>query len=264
MLYRVALYPWFVHDQTMEQGSSPNFAPIAALMGDPARAAMLMALMGGQALTVSELAMVAGLTKSTASAHLSQLAAAGLVAARQSGRHKYMALSGPDVAGLIEALMVVVGGLSTAQCGPLRNVRTGPRDPALRHARLCYDHLAGTLGVRVFDHLLGQGHLTQTAQGLDLTQKGQTFLGSLGVDVPKARASRGPLCRACLDWSARKSHLAGPLGRAVLTAMEQQGWLLRHQGRRDLSVTPKGAQGFSRVFPAVSSATALDLGTECP
>ena len=248
----------------MDHGFSPNFAPIAALMGDPARAAMLMALIGGQALTVSELGAVAGLTKSTASAHLSQLEAAGLLAARKSGRHKYLALAGPEVAGLIEAMMVVVGSLSPAQGSAMRKVRTGPRDPALRHARLCYDHLAGKLGVQMFDHLLGQGHLAQTAQGLDLTSKGQVFLENLGVDVPKARAARAPLCRDCLDWSARKSHMAGPLGRAVLIALERQGWLIRHQGRRDLTVTPKGTQGFARVFPADSSATPLDLAPECP
>ncbi len=248
----------------MDPAFSPNFAPVAALMGDPARAAMLMALMGGQALTVSELGAVAGLTKATASAHLTQLEAAGLLRARKAGRHKYMALAGPDVAGLIEAMMVVVGGMSATADRASRVVRTGPRDPALRQARLCYDHLAGTLGVQMFDSLVLQGHLVQTAQGLDLTAKGQVFVAEFGVDVPMARVARTPLCRACLDWRARKSHLAGPLGRAILSALVMQGWLIRHDGRRDLTVTPKGALGFARVFPAFAHASPLDLVPECP
>ncbi len=247
-----------MHDQP------PNIAPVAALMGDPARAAMLMALMAGQALTVSELGAVAGLSKATASAHLSQLEAAGLLVARKAGRHKYLMLAGPDVAGLIEALMVVVSGLGAGQRTAVRAVKTGPRDPALRHARLCYDHLAGTIGVQVYDHLAQQGHLTQTAQGLDLTAKGAQFLGGLGVVWPAAQTTRAPLCRACLDWSARKSHMAGPLGRALLVRFEAQGWLIRQPGRRVLTVTPRGAAGFSRVFPVDSPATVLDLAADCP
>jgi DNA-binding transcriptional ArsR family regulator/ribosomal protein S19E (S16A) len=233
----------------MHTAFTPNVAPIAALIGDPARAAMLMALMGGRALTVSELGAVAGLTKATASAHLSQLEGAGLLIARKSGRHKYLALAGPDVAGLIEALMAVAHSLAVP---PARPVRIGPRDPAMRAARLCYDHLAGARGVQVFDHLAGHGHLTQTAQGLDLTAKGAAFLTQLGVALPTAASRRTPACRACLDWSERKTHLAGPVGRALLVAIEAQGWLIRQPGNRALTVTAKGAAAFAHAFPVNS------------
>jgi DNA-binding transcriptional ArsR family regulator len=231
----------------MTASFAPNVAPVAALIGDPARAAMLMALMGGRALTVSELGAVAGLTKATASAHLSQLEAAGLLAARRSGRHKYLSLAGPDVAGLIEALMVVVEGLAAP---PARPLKTGPRDPAMRAARLCYDHLAGARGVQVFDHLARNGHLVQTARGLDLTATGTAFLTRLGVAIPVSAPRRTPLCRACLDWSERKAHLAGPVGRALLAALEGQGWLIRQPGNRALTVTAKGVAAFARIFPA--------------
>jgi DNA-binding transcriptional ArsR family regulator/ribosomal protein S19E (S16A) len=230
----------------MAKSHTPNIAPLAALIGDPARAAMLMALMGGKALTVSELGAVAGLTKATASAHLSQLEGAGLLVARKSGRHKYLALAGPDVAGLIEALMVVVQGLAVQ---PTKPARTGPRDPAMRAARLCYDHLAGARGVQVFDHLGRNGHLVQTPDGLDLTAKGTAFLTRIGVTIPATTPRRTPRCRACLDWSERKTHLAGPVGRALLAALEGQGWLTRQPGNRALTVTAKGAAAFARVFP---------------
>jgi DNA-binding transcriptional ArsR family regulator len=233
----------------MTANFAPNIAPLAALIGDPARAAMLLALMGGRALTVSELGAVAGLTKATASAHLSQLETAGLLTASRSGRHKYLALAGPDVAGLIEALMVVVEGLAAP---PVKAPKTGPRDPAMRAARLCYDHLAGTRGVQVFDHLARNGYLVQTAQGLDLTATGTAFLTRLGVAIPVTAPRRTPLCRACLDWSERKTHLAGPVGRALLAALEGQGWLIRSPGNRALTITAQGEAAFARVFPAAS------------
>jgi DNA-binding transcriptional ArsR family regulator len=246
----------------MTNSFTPNIAPIAALIGDPARAAMLVALMGGKALTVSELGAVAGLTKGSASSHLAQLLDAGLLCAQRSGRHKYLSLAGPDVAGLIEALMTVVAGLSPDGVARARAVRTGPRDPAMRRARLCYDHLAGSYAVQIFDVMSRQGHFAQLPDGLVLTAEGQAFLTGLGVALPKA--SRSPACRACLDWSERKSHLGGAVGRAVLAGIESQGWVIRQAGSRALVVTPVGEAGFARIFPAVAHPQTLDLAAECP
>ncbi len=239
---------------------APNIAPVAALIGDPARAAMLMALMGGRALTMSELGAVAGLGKATASAHLRQLLQGGLITTRSAGRHKYVTLAGPRVAALIEALMGAAADLSPA---PPR-IRTGPRDPAMRMARLCYDHLAGARGVQIFDHLTGAGHLAHTGDGLSLTVTGTAFLTRLGVALPDPRPRHTPLCRACLDWSERTSHLAGPVARALLLALEGKRWLIRTPGTRALTVTPAGAAALDRIFPASPLRSPLDDAARNP
>jgi DNA-binding transcriptional ArsR family regulator len=230
----------------MTKSHTPNIAPLAALIGDPARAAMLMALMDGRALTVSELGGVAGLTKATASSHLRQLQEGGLVTARAEGRHKYIAIAGSQVATMIEALMT----LAQDMLPPPKVVRTGPRDPALRAARLCYDHLAGAWGVQVYDHLCRAGLLVQSGPGLGLTSDGMALFASLGAPLPPSRAlSRAPQCRACLDWSERTFHLAGPAGRALLATLEGRGWLIRNPGQRALTVTRAGASALDRIFP---------------
>ena len=159
----------------------PDIALVAALLGDPARANMLTALMGGQALTAGELAREAGVSPQTASGHLAKLEAGGLVSGRRQGRHAYFALSGEDVAGMLEALM----GLA-ARTGHAR-VRPGPKEPALRRARVCYDHLAGDLGVAMLDSLIVRG-LIGGDEDLTLTAAGEAFFGDFGVDLaPLAR-----------------------------------------------------------------------------
>src|SRR5450432_877302 len=188
--------------------TGPDIAPLAALVGDPARANMLTALLAGQALTAGELAREAGVTAQTASSHLSKLEAGGLLTQRKQGRHRYYALSGPDVAGVLEALM----GLA-ARTGHTR-VRTGPKEPALRRARVCYDHLAGDLAVAMLEHLVARGLVAEADEALTLTPAGRTFMEALGLDLPALAASRRPLCKGCLDWSVRRTHLAGSLGAA--------------------------------------------------
>src|ERR1700748_3550999 len=150
--------------------AGPDIALVAPLVGDPARCNMLTALMSGRALTASELAQEAGVTPQTASSHLAKLEAGGLVEAEKQGRHRYYRLTGPDVAGVLEGLM----GLA-ARVGHLR-VRTGPKDPALRHARVCYDHLAGDLGVQMFDSMKEQKLLRQRKEDIELTPEGERFL----------------------------------------------------------------------------------------
>ena len=222
--------------------SGPDIAAIAALVGDPGRANMLTALMAGQALTAGELAREAGVTAQTASSHLAKLQAGGLITVRKQGRHNYFALSGPDVGQAIEALM----GL--AQRTGHSRVRTGPAEPALREARVCYDHLAGETGVALLENLIARGLIDEDGEALILTEKGQAFMLALGLDLPKLTRSRRPLCKGCLDWSVRRSHLAGSLGAALLDRFYGLGWAAREEGTRLVSFTPKGQVALNEIF----------------
>jgi DNA-binding transcriptional ArsR family regulator len=198
----------------------PAIAPIAALIGDPARANMLSALMDGRALTVSELAQAAGVTLQTASGHLSKLEAAGLLTAERQGRHRYLRLSGPDVAQALEELMAVA-----QRTGAVR-VRAGPRDAALRVARVCYDHLAGETAVALIHSLTRQDLITDEATPA-VTAAGRKFFAGLGIDTDALARGRRPICRRCLDWSERRSHLGGALGAELLDWILAQRWARR-------------------------------------
>ncbi len=184
----------------------PVIASVAALIGDPARANILTALMGGRALTASELAEVAGVTLPTASGHLAKLADAALVAVEKQGRHRYHRLHSGDVAEVLEKLM----GLAQ-RTGAVR-VRTGPRDEAMREARLCYDHLAGEQGVALLSRLF-ETDLLSPGETPSLTDKGRNAFSGIGIDLDALERKRRPLCLHCLDWSERRHHLAGGLGR---------------------------------------------------
>jgi DNA-binding transcriptional ArsR family regulator len=220
----------------------PLIASVAALIGDPARANMLTALLDGRALTVSELSQAAGVTIQTGSGHLARLGAANLLAAEKQGRHRYYRLSGPDVAQVLEALM----GLAQ-RTGAVR-VRTGPRDAALRSARVCYDHLAGERGVELLDAAQRQG-LIAVGRTLALTARGREFFTGFGVDLGKLEGGRRPVCRACLDWSERRSHLGGALGAAILSRLIESGWARREEGRV-LTFTSEGLGRFRATFAA--------------
>jgi DNA-binding transcriptional ArsR family regulator len=222
--------------------SGPDITTIAALLGDPARANMLTALTAGQALTAGELAREAGVTAQTASSHLGKLSAGGLVEGRKQGRHVYYALSGPDVAGVIEAL----SGLAE-RTGHTR-VRTGPREPALRRARVCYDHLAGDLGVALLDSLTARGKIIGSGETLVLSAGGETFMTALGLDLAALSGLRRPMCKGCLDWSVRRSHLAGALGAALLSRFYALGWAQREAGTRVVSFSPRGLEAFREIF----------------
>lgn len=224
----------------MKEG--PDISHIAALIGDPARANMLTALMSGKALTVSELAAEAGVTVQTASSHLSKLDQGGLLAPRKQGRHKYFALANDGVAHVLEGLMGLAAG-----SGHLRK-RTGPKDAALRHARVCYNHLAGDMGTQLYDSLMAQGFLEHDGDDLIVTPGGETFAAEFGIDLAPLRAARAPLCRDCLDWSERRSHLAGSLGRAFLTRFEQLGWAKRDRETRAVRFTRTGEADFQQIF----------------
>jgi DNA-binding transcriptional ArsR family regulator len=219
---------------------SPGLAPIAVLLGDPTRSIMLTALMDGRALTVSELAQVAGVAVPTASEHLTKLAQAGVLAVEKQGRHRYYRLDGTEVADVIEGLMGI------AQRAYVKRVATGPRDSALRRARVCYDHLAGEFGVALLDGLRTSGSMVGDAD-LVLTDKGVALLLEFGIDLDTLRRGRRPLCRTCVDWSERRHHLGGALGAALLDRFLEQRWLSHGEGRA-LSVTPRGTQRIAELF----------------
>lgn len=222
----------------MKEG--PSIAGVAALLGDPARANMLTALMDGRALTVSELARAAGVALPTASGHLSKLDGAGLVTAEKQGRHRYYRLSDPDVAVVLEGLM----GLAQ-RTGAVR-VRTGPKDDALRAARVCYDHLAGERGVALMLGLTGRAWLTEGADPA-VTPAGRDAFAGLGIDIDGLAAGRRPVCRTCLDWSERRSHLGGALGAAILETVLGRGWA-RRGDERVIAFTPQGGRAFDAAF----------------
>lgn len=216
-----------------------RMAHVAALAGEPARTAMLLALMDGRALTARELADAAHIAPATASRHLGLLVEAALLQVQRQGRHRYHRLASPEVARLLEGLMRL------AAATPPRRVAAGPADAALRTARSCYDHLAGRLGVAIAGHLLELGAVQIDADGASaqVTPGIEAALGPLGI-APGALAAPGgqrPACRPCLDWSERRPHLAGRLGALICRHCLDSGWLLRGTGTRALAIAPAGA-----------------------
>jgi len=224
----------------------PDIALVASLVGDPARANMLTALMSGQALTATELAREAGVTPQTASSHLAKLEAGGLVTPQKQGRHRYFRLKDSEVASALESL----AGLAD-HAGHSR-VRIGPKDPAMRQARVCYDHLAGDFGVRMFDHLTQKKMVAFDDTELTLTPSGRHFCAEFGIDLDEVGKSRRPFCRAFLDWSVRRNHLAGALGSAMLDRIFALKWARRERGSRVVDFTPNGRAKFEALFDATS------------
>lgn len=232
--------------------STAAFAETAALVGDPARASMLAALMDGRALTATELAQAAGVTAQTASGHLARLTVAGLLAMERQGRHRYHRLASPAVAHMLESIMSVAAGDTGKD--RTRTVRVGPRDAALRRVRTCYDHLAGQLAVAIADRMTERGQIELSPDGGRVTEAGMRFLDGLGLDVAavRARAARRRggqvFCRPCLDWSERRPHIAGSLGAVLCTACFERGWMRRIAGSRAVAVTPKGKAILGEAF----------------
>jgi DNA-binding transcriptional ArsR family regulator len=225
--------------------AGPDIAMVASLVGDPARANMLTALLSGRALTASELAHQAGVTPQTASSHLARLQAGGLIEQERQGRHRYYRLADPDVAGVLEGL----AGLA-ARAGHMR-VRTGPKDPALRRARICYDHLAGELGVQMLDSMKRQRLVRQSKQAIELTAEGKRFLEQrLQISAETLAHPRRPVCKACLDWSERRHHLAGTLGAAVMRRFTELKWAARDTvpGSRVVNFSRHGEKRFAALF----------------
>jgi DNA-binding transcriptional ArsR family regulator len=213
-----------------------DIARVGALMGDPSRASMLMALMSGEALTAGELAFRAGVALPTASGHLAQLVDGGLLAVAKQGRHRYYRLAGPAVAHAVETLSDLA-----IQVFPSPR-RVMPEDAPLRRARTCYDHLAGRLGVALADGLVRKRVLRRADAELALVRRGsgEALLTSWGIELETLEASRRPVVRTCIDWTERRPHLAGALGAAIVDRFFDAGWIRRRRDDRAVAVTPLG------------------------
>ncbi|WP_203710656.1 ArsR/SmtB family transcription factor [Asanoa siamensis] len=218
-----------------------DLAAVARLIAEPARAAMLDALLSGEALAAGELARAGQVRPSTASGHLAQLVAGGLVEVAHSGRHRYFRLASPDVAHALEAL----GAISPPR--PVRSLRQSRTDEAMTLARTCYDHLAGVVAVALVDAFVARSLLTAGGDGFTLTPAGAEALADAGIDIADARASRRAFARSCLDFTERRPHLAGALGAAVCAHVLAEGWFVRRApGHRALRITDEGRRQLAK------------------
>ncbi|MEV4563317.1 helix-turn-helix domain-containing protein [Nonomuraea sp. NPDC049419] len=215
-----------------------DIAPVAALIAEPARAAILTALLGGRALAAGELARMAGVSAATASAHLARLLDGGLVAVVRQGRHRYYRLAGHEIAEVLEVLARI------SARPPVRSLRQSRQARQLEEARTCYDHLAGRAGVSLLDRLKDGGHY----DGHDLTGQGERLLSRLGVDVAGTRRSRRRFAPECLDWTERRAHLGGALGAAITEVLFERDWLRRGPVPRAVTLTDAGRQGLEELF----------------
>jgi len=218
--------------------SGAMIAEIAALAGDPASANILSALLDGRAMTASELAYAAHVTPQTASAHLAKLTEAGLITATPSGRHRYFRLTSAKVAQMLESIGAVAID-SRPRFRPLTR-----QAAALRDARVCYDHLAGRLGVAVADAMIRRGLIALEDEGGRLTDAGLRFVADLDIDLYVAGKGRKRMCRACLDWTERRPHIGGAIGAALAERWLAMGWIARAKDSRAVTITKAGERGF--------------------
>ena len=227
----------------------PSFAIIGHLIGVPARANMLSALLDGRALTATELAFHAGVSPQTASSHLAKLADAKLIAAERQGRHRYYRLAGPAVADALEPLSGLVAHRPLPQRSPSKELKR------LRDSRLCYDHLAGRLGVALADSLIRQQAIEAEGRDFRVTPAGERLLTELGVEVAAVRAKRRVFARRCLDWSERRPHLGGALGAAIAGQLLKRRWIARERQGRRVWITKAGRPELAARFPELAAET---------
>jgi DNA-binding transcriptional ArsR family regulator len=211
---------------------------VAALIGDRARGEMLSALVSGRALTAKELAYVAKITPQTTSEHLSKLVEAGILTFNTRGRFRYFRLASAAVNQMLEGIMTVA---ALKRVPPIR-------DHALARARICYDHLAGELGVAIADSLIRSEHLVLSLDGGEITESGELFLSKLEIDVARSRRRRRAFCRPCLDWSERRYHIAGAIGAAIAERCFEMKWIKRVDESRALFITPTGEKELFATF----------------
>jgi len=231
--------------------AAANLVEVAALVGDTARATMLAALMGGQALTSSELAYLARVSRPTASEHLLKLVEARLVVVIKQGRYRYYRIGSPLVARMLESIIAVAAIEVPARYQP-RSIR----DDALRFARTCYDHLAGQVGVAISDALVANGYIVLTDDGGAVTQAGMRFLTGFGTDLrPQGKRI---FCRPCLDWSERRYHVAGRVGGEIWRRCLDLGWIIRERDSRALRLTAAAKTGLLETFGVDLTSAGLD------
>lgn len=237
--------------------AAANLVEVAALVGDTARATILAALMGGQALTASELAFLARVSRSTASEHLVKLTEARLVAVTQQGRYRYYRIASPLVARMIESIIAVA-----AIEVPSRYQPRSIRDEGLRFARTCYDHLAGQVGVAIADALVAKDHIVLGEDGGEVSEAGARFLTGFGVDL--SRRGKRIFCRPCLDWSERRYHVAGLVGTEIWRRCLELRWLTRERDSRALRLTADGRAGLLATFGVDLSSKTLANDAQLP
>jgi DNA-binding transcriptional ArsR family regulator len=229
--------------------TGPIIAEIAALVGDPARATMLSALLDGRALTASELASAARITPQTASTHLAKLTQAGVLAVVRNGRHRHFRLASPAVADMIDAI-VAVALQKRPRYRPL-----SAQAHALGAARICYDHLAGRLSVDLTDSLIAREYVVpDDDEAAEITTSGIRFFTQLGIELPPRRSTRRHFCRLCLDWTERRPHIAGAIGAALTKRYFDLGWMERTKESHAVVVTSLGQRGFLKTLGVVASA----------
>jgi DNA-binding transcriptional ArsR family regulator len=236
--------------------AAANMVEVAALVGDTARATMLAALMSGQAMTGTELAFIARISRSTASEHLARLTEARLVTALKQGRFCYYRIASPLVARMLESI-IAVAALEV----PARYQPRSMKDEGLRFARTCYDHLAGQIAVAIADALVAQGHIVLSEDGGEVTDGGAKYLTAFGADLSSRVRSRRIFCKPCLDWSERRFHVAGLVGTEICRRCLELGWVMRQRDTRALRVTPAGQRGLADTF-GVELWTAPDARAE--
>ncbi len=222
--------------------SNPNIVGVASLIGDPSRAAMLMNLLGGEALPAGELARVARITPQTASSHLAKMVEGGLLVHEFCGRHRYYRLANAEVGQALEALNAI------ALPKKIRSLRESDQSKTLRFARTCYDHIAGEVGVALTDRLISLGVIEESGRDFSLSQEGLARIRNFGVPVEDLQKTRRHFARQCLDWSERRHHLAGSLGAAVTGRLFDLEWISRIPGGRAVRVTREGFKGLEAEF----------------
>jgi DNA-binding transcriptional ArsR family regulator len=222
--------------------TGPIIAELAAVVGDPARATMVSALLDGRALNASELAAAARITPQTASSHLAKLTEAGLLSVDRNGRQRQFQLASPAVAAMIEGI-VAVALENRPRFRPL-----SPQARALSAARICFDHLAGRLSVELTDALIARECIVLDDEAAEITPAGARFLAGFGVGIRAGRSPRRRACRLCLDWTERRPHVAGTVGAALTTRYFELGWMERTKGSHAVIVTPSGRRGFQKTF----------------
>jgi DNA-binding transcriptional ArsR family regulator len=220
----------------------PELARLAGLLADGTRASFLITLLDGRARTAGELARAAGVAASTASDHLTQLVAGGLLIEERQGRHRYVRLADARTAALVEAMQAF-----TAPATPVaRTLRESAAFSAMARARTCYDHLAGRLGVQIYDGLVDRG-LLERSDGLAITETGMAWLDEMGIDVAGMRKRQRPIVRECLDWTERRPHLAGAAGAALCTRFFDRRWIERIGSGRAVRITAEGTRGLAEL-----------------
>jgi len=222
--------------------TGPIIAEVAALVGDPARATMVSALLDGRALTASELALAARVTPQTASTHLAKLTEAGVLSVARTGRHRHFRLASPTVAGMIEGI-VAVALEKRPRYRPLSR-----EAQALCAARICYDHLAGRLSVDLTDSFVAREYLVLDDEVAEITSAGSRFFTEFGIELPARRSTRRRMCRLCLDWTERRPHIAGRVGAAITKRYFDLGWMERMERSHAVIVTPVGRRGLRKMF----------------